>query len=261
MSLRPYHLPELDAGCLNAVLTERGGILLQDVLPADEVQNDFEQLAFFFSSPDEFRELAYDPATRLGYTPPSVEGTVRERPSASRHFFDYRPCMTPDPLRFKALYHSSLCISRLVLKLIDQASGTEVLSLHDGGEHFLRAAQYLCPESTSKDVLFPDHRDFSSLTVFVGSGSSGLQIMTRSGWENVRMNFGDLLIGVGTPLVQFCPHLKPLRHRVVGGDGGRLSATFFLEMEDGVVLPSRKERYRSFRDRLIRLSRQDPARA
>lgn len=254
MALRSHRLGEVDASLAARHFTKCGGIHLSQAISADVVERAFGDIRALFADQSLLESFPHDAATRLGYTPRGVEALQGDRPVIdSRHTFDYRPGMGVGGTSIAALYYDAVSIGLRMLSHLDAYFGTHAESDAILGTHYLSTAQYLVAHSTPDEVIFPSHLDFGFLTVFIGSGTSGLQVLVKDAWEDVELGYGDVLVGIGTPLIQFFSQsLRPLRHRVVGGDGERTSAFLFIEPGDQVVLPAKGERYGAFRDPILR---------
>lgn len=195
----------------------------------------------------------YDPKTRTGYTPPGIEHLQRSpgEPTWTRDLFDVGSALMPqESPDIELLFIQAARTCRTVLDALNNAVGPQISPLPQG-RHSLRTAQYLQKGTTCNDVLFPAHRDFSMLTAFIGAGQVGLEVRVADTWHPVDLHYGDVLIGAGTPLPLFVYELKPLLHRVVGGDDERVSSFLFYELADHVMLPKSRERYGAMLRRVL----------
>lgn len=236
LKLTPEHV--------HTTLRHQHGLILRDVINPGIARAGHASLKELISDREFLQEHPYDPETRLGYTAPGVEALQRDptHPDQNRAMFDFR---SGDSFRnepIAALYEAAVRSCRLILGHLGCAY-SQPLTVLPEGKHTLRTAQYLRKGTTSVDVLFPRHRDFSLLTAFIGFDVAGLEAEVSGNWRPVELGYGDVLVGVGTPLTQFYPDLQPLWHRIVGGMDYRLSAFLFFELGDEVVLPKTQEQY------------------
>lgn len=228
------------------------GIIVRGAFYRKSVQNAHSALSCFFSDEEELKKHPYDDQSRLGYTPPGIENIQHdpEHPDENRAMFDFGPELPFVERSITGLRFQAVRICKRILDLLDEAYGTRFAHLPEG-EHRLRAAQYLREGTTSGDVLFPRHRDFSLLTAFIGSGEEGLEVEVKGEWHPVHLEYGDVLVGAGTPLKQFHPSAKALLHRIVGGKDHRLSSFLFYELRSDVLLPQTLETYGDMLDRIM----------
>ncbi|HWU24401.1 MAG TPA: 2OG-Fe(II) oxygenase family protein [Candidatus Paceibacterota bacterium] len=229
------------------------GIIVRGALYRKSVQNAHHALTRFFNNDEELTKHPYDEESRLGYTPPGIETIQRDpdHPDENRAMFDFGPELPFVDRSITGLRWQAVRICKRILDLLDEAYGTRFARLPEG-EHRLRAAQYLRDGTTSQEVLFPRHRDFSLLTAFVGANEAGLEAEVMDEWYPVRLDYGDVLIGAGTPLRQFHPSARALWHRIVGGTDRRLSSFLFYELRSDVILPQTLETYGAMLDRVMK---------
>ena len=195
---------------------------------ARKLQKEAEQL---FALPTEERNRI------PGYSPPGVEGVRDYGPSLLRHFVDDRVGEPPrSPITKEA------CVelweqARYWLRVVDLEFSTPLTEGAAGGPHMLRRSQYL-NEDTSRQVLFPPHRDFGLLTFYVGGAAEGLQMKIQDEWCDVWNPPGSLIAAAGTTLRLYAPEIISVQHQVVGSRTGRISTVFFTEPRADVVLPN-----------------------
>lgn len=239
MDIRPHTLDDLAPTVVAAALAKCGGIHIQNALPVSLVEYAMDEFRAIFDNDELLARFPYDPEARLGYTPPGVEGLQKvEGANFLRSLFDYHPTLGIDSEPLRYFYGAVRDLGLDVLRRIDEAcNGHASNATSEEAPHILRAADYLPEETTADDVLFPKHRDFGFLTVFVGTDCPGLQGRVKGVWHDIALPYGDVFIGVGTPLVQYHPMLKSFVHRVVGGGGRRLSAFLFIEPDHDTILP------------------------
>jgi isopenicillin N synthase-like dioxygenase len=186
----------------------------------------------------------YNGETHSGYIPPGTERrprSAREK-DENRAAFDFHPGMMLIEPKLQGLHAFGVRICRHILKLLDENhSSTQLASLPEG-RHLLRIAEYVNTECSGQE-LYPPHRDFSLLTAFIGADMPGLQVKMSEGWYDPWLHFGDVLVGIGTPLVRFRSVFNALWHRVAATSARRLSASLFFELRDDVLLPHTGERY------------------
>ncbi|MCE9586105.1 hypothetical protein K8R04_02165 [Candidatus Uhrbacteria bacterium] len=193
---------------------------------------------------------------RSGFSPPGVEGVAGKNPDNGRQFWDThldhdsdaKICAHSADL-VRAMRHLTLELSVImsgVFYHMERGLGPLAHGLHRvmlNGAHGLRATHYP-PSSPSPDgVLFPSHRDFSLVTVFVGGAEAGLQIDRAGTWHHLDNRPGDIAIIAGGMLRYWTggpknPHrIGGLRHRVMRAVSERISLSFFTEPEPHTVLP------------------------
>lgn len=244
---------ELNPAYAASAFSSQQCIVLRNAIDAETARSAFKAFGKLMEDTGLLRQHPFDPSTRLGYTPPGIETTQRDPGNRdwNRAMFDFSPALSLGEPSVAALYGEAVGACELVLACLDEAYGTCLLRAPQGG-HTLRTAQYLLNGTSSEEVLFPRHRDFSLLTAFIGSGSEGLEVEADGEWQAAELEYGDVLIGAGTPLGQFHLRLKPLWHRVVGGTDHRLSSFLFFELREDVVLPKTKERYGDMLARVLK---------
>lgn len=252
MELMSCALGDLTPWRVRDAFEHQQGIIVRGAFYQKSVQNAHGALSRFFSDDEELKKHPYDDQSRLGYTPPGIENIQHdpEHPDENRAMFDFGPELPFVDRSITGLRFQAVRICKRILDLLDEAYGTRFAHLPEG-EHRLRAAQYLREGTTSEDVLFPRHRDFSLLTAFVGSGEEGLEVEVKGEWHPVHLEYGDVLVGAGTPLRQFHPSAKALWHRIVGGKDRRLSSFLFYELRSDVRLPQTLETYGDMLDRIM----------
>ena len=227
-----------------------GGILLTDALDPVMVARTFQSFETLFSNEDTLPR--YDLASRLGYTPPGIEGLQGRDVRYHRKLFDFHPVLGPR-FPFTDLFSEGTRLGHEMLSHLDVAHSTQHVSVANG-RHALRVAEY-SDESDPGEELFPPHRDFGLMTLFIGNGSTSLEVRVSCVWHPVVLPYGSVFIGAGTPLALH-GRVRPLWHRVMGGEYKRRSAVVFLEYNDDYLLPS-GELQREFSHRLLTSVRGD----
>lgn len=246
-----YMLQEIDPRLVASSLQKFGGICLRNAIAPEIVCPAYAGQKKLMDDMRLLESLPYDRRTRLGYTPPNVEGLQHKLGSANpnRRCFDYNPSLMKDKTQ-EMLFDAVILLCRVILKMVDETQKIGFANLPEGS-HILRIAQYLNKEEDPDTVLFPLHSDFGLLTAFIGTEATGLQVADKKGiMHEASLGFGDVLIGVGTPFTQYIPYFRTLRHQVVGTTKERLSSFLFYELDDEVVLPS-GERYGDFTNRIL----------
>lgn len=228
-----------------------GGVIVRDALPADaSLWEAACEIGEQCVTDAEFQKrYTHDRVAGIGYTPPGVEGKLYMSPNFLRHFFDFRPGM---PAELKALAHLHAVLNDIAFSLLqslDRAWGTQIANLTTGGPHLLRTAKYLNVECDPLQVLFPEHVDFSLLTLFVGGDGGGLEVRVGDTWHPMNLGRRDILVAAGTLMHLYRPRVKALRHRVMGSSTERLSLFFFVDPRPDVRLPN-GETGAEFRTRL-----------
>ncbi|MDB5244457.1 MAG: hypothetical protein JWN18_327 [Parcubacteria group bacterium] len=239
----PWALGHFD---LKAPLDRYGAIILREMVPKEVAQQAYLQARIAFADPGAYiaRPEAH-PQARSGYTPPNVEGKMGQGPNPHRHFFDYRPgrrSLAPGKDVLVPL-HRALCrVAKIALREIDHVARRRFSSMMDYPRATLRAAECLNDFVDPGFELFPSHRDFSFLTLFVGGAQSGLQVEQvvrgEKKWIDVTLPFGDVLIGIGTIYHQYFPQAVPLQHRIVASSPYRLSFFSVIDPRKHVLLPN-----------------------
>lgn len=253
MYLQSHALRSLTAADVASAYEHQQCVVLRKSIDAQAVQNAFKALERLMRDPKKLSEYPFDPYTRLGYTPPGVETLQRDSENRdwNRAMFDFSTALSFNEAPITTLYREAVRACEIVLARLDEAYGTQLARLPKGG-HTLRSAQYLLGDTDSKSILFPRHRDFSLLTAFIGSDASGLEVEVDEEWHPANLEYGDLLIGAGTPLTQFDARLRPLWHRVVGGTDYRLSSFLFFDLRADVTLPKSQELYGDMLTRVLK---------
>jgi isopenicillin N synthase-like dioxygenase len=244
--LLKYALSGLEPDALLQNFRKYGGIVLTDATDPDVVADSHRDLRALFADRDAIARMPYDRQLRLGYTPPGREGfqSDPDRKNFHREAMDLNPEHQQVTSSIAALYRQvEIDVAQRVIDLLSHGTGLHTDTVSPG-THILRAARYLTPGMTRDDIMFDAHRDFGLLTVFIGSGQSGLQADVKGSFEDIVLMPGDVLVGVGTQLAQFLheENVRALKHRVVGGEEDRLSAFFFYELHSDMILPRTKER-------------------
>ncbi|MES2931488.1 MAG: 2OG-Fe(II) oxygenase family protein [Patescibacteria group bacterium] len=220
-------------------LTTTGGFVIRNALPISLAWEAQEVGKAWFNYPELLKVHPYCHGTRIGYTAPGVERTVRSAPTLIRHAFDYRPgtCGIVGSIIMDPFYWELERVAFRVLEGIG-ADAQAVLEAVRGGPHVLRTARYLNTVVETDQMLFPEHIDFGVFTLFIGGSTQGLEVKREGEWVPITLPLGDVLIGAGSLLKQYCPEVVPMRHRVMGTSAQRTALFFFLEPRHDVVLPN-----------------------
>ncbi len=225
-----------------------------------------EALRAFMEDEDVLARYPYSYERRFGYSPEGSETNPRSSrtPNQTRRMFDFTAEFQQmlEQLPILELFRTIVSLARFSLDRIDHAFGSQLAKLPHG-DHSLRAARYLV-EATPNDVLYPPHKDFSVVTVFIGTGEPGLEIKVGERWCPVYSEPGTALVGIGKPALEFVSddldwEPQALEHRVVGGAKNRLSAFLFYEFDRDVWLPKSQETYGAMLDRNMSRIRADAA--
>lgn len=199
---------------------------------------------------------AYREKHASGFTPPGIEGVAGQPPNRLRQFWDVslannvpnRRCPfsngfveAMEVLAQELAAYAPRIFSSLEASLGPNGAGLEKVMA--GGSHHLRATHY--PKASPSDtILFPEHRDFSVVTVFVGGTEPGLQFKLDGQWQEVENPAGDVIIMAGT-LLRFWSggpdhpgRIKGVPHRIVNTGVERLSLSFFTEPHPDTPLPN-----------------------
>lgn len=258
MHLQSYAPAALTASAVGTAFNEQQCVVLRGAIDIAVAHDAFAAFSTLMRDEERLRQFPFDEKRKLGYTPPGIETLQRgsKKPDMNRAMFDFDPNLTLGEPSIAALYEETARAVRLVLSRLDEYAGTRLQDLPEGG-HTLRTAQYLRKGTTPSDVLFPPHLDFSLLTGFIGCGTPGLEVYVNDAWHSAELDFGDVLVGIGTPLAQFHQELRPLRHRIVGGADYRLSSFLFFDLGYDVVLPRTGECYGDMLQRVLKSIRVD----
>jgi isopenicillin N synthase-like dioxygenase len=253
MSLISYPLAKITPAQVLRSFSVQQCVVLRGALPREIVTTAARTFRKLMEDEQLLLEYPFDPDRRLGYTPPGVESLQRDQTNRdwNRAMFDFSPTLYFDQPSIVALYRQTERVCEQVIKLLAEEQETPLATL-PRGEHTLRTAQYLVHDTTQTDVLFPEHRDFSLLTAFIGSDEPGLEVRVGESWEPAEIRVTDVLVGIGTPFTQFHPDLTALWHRVMGGADRRLSSFLFFDLREDVVLPKTGEMYGDMMARVLK---------
>ncbi|GEM_PF-5247476 len=116
-----------------------------------------------------------------------------------------------------------------------------------------RATAYI-NTAADGEVLFRSHADFSVLTLVPGGAWAGLEYFMNGSWQTANIPSDAMLLGVGTTLRAIRSSAQLFRHRVLAKARGRISLTFFADVQPNVLLPN-GERAGERLDRIIRKTR------
>lgn len=113
----------------------------------------------------------------------------------------------------------------------------------DHGNSILRPLHYPPLASAALGVRSAAHEDINLITLLVGSGEPGLEILRRDGtWLPIETRRGHVVVNVGDMLQRLTNHvLVSTTHRVVNppapwADAARYSIPFFLHFNPEVVI-------------------------
>lgn len=256
MHLQAFTMNELTPSIVASSFENQQCLILRQAINKDCARAAFAAFANLMQDKERLRCYPFDQFTRLGYTPPGIETLQRDSKNRdwNRAMFDFNLGLTLDEPAIADLYLEATQLCHHALTLLDDHIGTEFAKIPKGG-HTLRTAQYLLSDQSKDDVLFPPHLDFSLLTVFIGSGTPGLEVKFDEQWHDPELEYGDVLIGIGTPMTKFPIDFSALWHRIVGGADRRLSSFLFYDLRDDIVLPSTGERYGDMLKRLLKTVR------
>jgi isopenicillin N synthase-like dioxygenase len=199
---------------------------------------------------------AYRGRERSGFTPTGIEGVAGNRADYGRQFWDVhldresdrKTCLHSEKLvrKMQTMTHELSLVMADVFFWMENGLGPQGRGLYTAmlkGSHGLRATHYPAALAPPDDILFPAHRDFSLVTVFVGGAEPGLQIDQAGSWAELVNPAGDIILIAGGMLRYWTGGPKDpnrvggLRHRVMHRSGERLSFSFFTEPEPSTILP------------------------
>ncbi len=207
-----------------------------------------------FDEPSRLNQAVYRGENSSGYTPPGIEGVADKPPNLLRQFWDIQYGGAANPrcgfsgrLVF-SLEHVALDLTVNMLGVFYYLEhGLQAHGLHSmmaGGTHGLRATHYPMKPRPDDGIIFPEHRDFSVVTVFIGGCEPGLQVKINNEWRDVENPLGDIVIMAGT-LLRFWTggpkhpdSIRGVSHRVIWTGEERLSLSFFTEPKPETVLPN-----------------------
>ena len=152
-----YKLQEINPRRVASSLQKFGGICLRNAIPQEVVRPAYAGQKKLMNDMPLLESMSYDRRTRLGYTPPNVEGQQHKPGSANpnRRCFDYNPSLMKDETQ-KMLFDAAVLLCRLILKMVGKRQKVGFEHLPEGS-HILRMAQYLNKEKDSDTVLYPLH--------------------------------------------------------------------------------------------------------
>lgn len=254
--LLTYELGSLEPDALLQNFRKYGGVLLTGAIDVKLVKQGQQDLRERFADRETLVQMGYDRRHRLGYTPPGREGFQSDpaKKNFHREALDLNPKHQSLEFSVARLFARAEYVAQSIIDLLEKCT-TLRADMVRPGTHILRAARYLTPGMTPREILFDAHRDFGLLTVFIGSGQAGLQAEVKGSFDDIVLDPGDVLVGVGTQLAQFLHgyDVRALKHRVVGGEEERLSSFFFYELDPDVMLPRTNERSGDMVDRVMEL--------
>ena len=207
-----------------------------------------------FRDPGQISPKAYRGGDKSGFTPPGVESVGGRPPNTYRQFWDIS-VGGPNP----SCPHSSAFVSSLealgqrlvketpyIFSALEKGLGEMATSLAGaaaGGSCGLRVTHYPPVSCPSDGLLFPCHRDFSLVTMFLGGAEPGLQVKIDGVWQDLENPSGQLTIVAGTMLRFWTggpshpDRVTGLLHRVRHAGTERLSISFFAEPQPDTPLP------------------------
>lgn len=130
-------------------------------------------------------------------------------------------------------YARAHAVAKIAMLALDTAWSTQLEDDSRRGPHMLRALHY--PQAGT-DVRFPEHRDYGLISLFVAQSGPGLECIIDGSWRPVTIPQDSMVVIAGTAIMQYRQGIRPLSHRVVGGN--RTSAVFFVEPRANVILPN-----------------------
>jgi isopenicillin N synthase-like dioxygenase len=233
-----------------------GFLHLSNIIDPKKVVDLREEAYRVFHDTGSIARYAYRGKGRSGFTPPGVEGVADKRADYGRQFWDVHldpesdatVCVHSRELerRMRHLTQELSTIMSGVFFYMDRGLGPLAHGLHSvmlKGNHGLRATHYPSTSPTVGGVLFPSHRDFSLVTVFVGGAEAGLQVDRSGEWHDLENPLGDITILAGGMLRYWTGgpshigRIGGVRHRVMRATTERLSFSFFTEPEPHTILP------------------------
>ena len=252
---------------LGQAVGEFGFVGLRNHGVSEPLQRDaYRVSAAFFALPEATKRRYHRPggAGQRGYTPFGVEVGKDAAIADLKEFWhvgpehDDRPespCpnLWPEEVPqfrpvLRALYAELFAIGRVVLRGLSAYLGEEESyfeSRVQNGDSILRALHYPPIEAAAGAVRAAAHEDIDLLTLLVGAGEPGLEILARSGeWIPVTAIEGTILCNVGDMLERITLGVLPsTTHRVVNPPApwdrkARYSLPFFLHPRPDVLLES-----------------------
>lgn len=226
-------------GAMLASFLETGMVLLEDVFLPRLIERAQREMCSCLAS-DECRSLLprYNSGTGVGYVATSMDGLVRIGSLKSRRAYDYRPSPFPEQgqpgLVLRPLYERLALLGESVIEMLSPHLELPLATVR-GGEHRLKAMLALNAKADPKREIFPSHRDFSMLTLFVGGASPGLQVLHKGTWIDVVLQPYEVLLGAGSFFQKFHP-VTVLQHRVMASTPRRCSFSFFVELPGSTLL-------------------------
>jgi len=222
----------------------------------------------FFALPDDVKRRYYDPAGggQGGYTPFGLEGakdrqigdlkefwhTGRDLPHGHplRALMAETPEVTEVPhfnANARALFAALDAVGQTVLAALALYLGETAdffATRSDIGDSKLRLLHYPPIEDIDTPALRSGaHEDINLITLLVGSGEPGLEVLARDGsWIAVDTIPGTIICNVGDMLQRFTNDVLPsTTHRVINpvGEGRRIerySSPYFLHLNSDVVI-------------------------
>ncbi len=242
--------------------------LVDHGVPDAVIEANYHTTRAFFALPDEVKRRYFDPAGggQGGYTPFGREGakdrqigdlkefwhTGRTLPSG--HPLGEMIAKTPEVLEAPGFNANA----RALYAALDAAGQTVLaaLALFLGVDEGFFAARSALGDSKLRLLHYPPiadletpalrsgaHEDINLITLLVGSGEPGLEILARDGgWIAVDTIPGTIICNIGDMLQRFTNDALPsTTHRVVNpvGEGrhiARYSAPYFLHLNSDVVI-------------------------
>lgn len=272
------------ARALGAAFREFGFVALTDHgVPDDVIAANYATTKAFFALPEDVKRRYYDPAAggQTGYTPFGIEGAKDRQIGDLKEFWHTGPDLpVGHPLAALMLETPEVgevpgfnANARALFAALDAAGQTVLAALAlylgeaedffakrtDMGDSKLRLLHYPPIDDLDTPALRSGaHEDINLITLLVGSGEPGLEVLARDGsWIAVDTIPGTIICNIGDMLQRYTNDVLPsTTHRVVNPTGaGRLiprySSPYFLHLNADVLIealpscvtPDRPARY------------------
>lgn len=241
------------------------GVTRHDI-PQGLIDGAYAAVKAFFALPTETKmQYCVGKGGARGYTPFGVEHAKdipqvdlkefwhvgRELPAGSKWAGSLDPNVWPSEVpgfreRLLALYGALDGLGNAMLRAAAIHLGMPAGWFEDKVDHgnsVLRPIHYPPIEGEPRGVRSGQHEDINFITLLVGSGEPGLQILSRSGeWIPVDTIPGTIVVNVGDMLQRLTNHvLRSTTHRVVNPPAPwstmpRYSLPFFLHPNSEMVM-------------------------
>ena len=227
---------------------------IADIIQPEEITRIREEGYRVFRNPGKISPHVYRGRSSSGFTPPGIESVGGQPPNTYRQFWDISVGGPNPSCPHSTVFVSSLetLAARLAEKIpylfstLEAGLGelaTGLAQVTAGGPHSLRVTHYPPSSCPPDGLLFPCHRDFSVVSLFLGGAEPGLQVKIEGVWQDLENPPGQLTIVAGTMLRFWTggpdhpDRVTGLLHRVRHTGTERLSLSFFSEPHPDTPLP------------------------